>query len=277
MDVPSDAALHAYYARGEERERLAQSRGVVEFERTKELVLRRLPGPPSVVADIGGGPGRYSLWLAGRGHRVEHRDLVPLHVEQLRAEAGPGPGIRTAVGDARDLDLGDAAVDAVLLLGPLYHLRWRADRVRALREARRVVRPGGPVFVVAISRWAPRLDGVLTLRLYESRPQLRELVDEVERTGWAPPLVPDSFSAHCHRPGQLRAELRAAGLEVVDLVSVEGLAFTLDDLDQRMLDPLAREVVLETARALERVPELLGIGPHLLATAIRPEGPVAAV
>ena len=277
MDVPSDAALHAYYARGEERERLAQSRGVVEFERTKELVLRRLPGPPSVVADIGGGPGRYSLWLAGRGHRVEHRDLVPLHVEQLRAEAGPGPGIRTAVGDARDLDLGDAAVDAVLLLGPLYHLRWRADRVRALREARRVVRPGGPVFVAAISRWAPRLDGVLTLRLYESRPQLRELIDEVERTGWAPPLVPDSFSAYCHRPGQLRAELRAAGLEVVDLVSVEGLAFTLDDLDQRMLDPLAREVVLETARVLERVPELLGIGPHLLATAIRPEGPVAAV
>jgi SAM-dependent methyltransferase len=277
MDVPSDAALHAYYARGEERERLAQSRGVVEFERTKELVLRRLPGPPSVVADIGGGPGRYSLWLAGRGHRVEHRDLVPLHVEQLRAEAGPGPGIRTAVGDARDLDLGDAAVDAVLLLGPLYHLRRRADRVRALREARRVVRPGGPVFVAAISRWAPRLDGVLTLRLYESRPQLRELIDQVERTGWAPPLVPDSFSAYCHRPGQLRAELRAAGLEVVDLVSVEGLAFTLDDLDQRMLDPLAREVVLETARVLERVPELLGIGPHLLATAIRPEGPVAAV
>ena len=277
MDVPSDAALHAYYARGEERERLAQSRGVVEFERTKELVLRRLPGPPSVVADIGGGPGRYSLWLAGRGHRVEHRDLVPLHVEQLRAEAGPGPGIRTAVGDARDLDLGDAAVDAVLLLGPLYHLRRRADRVRALREARRVVRPGGPVFVAAISRWAPRLDGVLTLRLYESRPQLRELIDEVERTGWAPPLVPDSFSAYCHRPGQLRAELRAAGLEVVDLVSVEGLAFTLDDLDQRMLDSLAREVVFETARVLERVPELLGIGPHLLATAIRPEGPAAAV
>jgi SAM-dependent methyltransferase len=272
MDPPSDAALHAYYARGEERERLAESRGLVEFERTKELLLRRLPDPPSVVADIGGGPGRYSLWLAGRGHRVEHRDLMPLHVEQLRSEAGSHPGIHTAVGDARDLDLGDAAVDAVLLLGPIYHLRRRADRVRALGEARRVVRPGGPVFVAAISRWAPRLDGVLTLRLYESRPELRRLVGEVERTGWAPPLASDSFSAYCHRPGQLRAELRAAGLQVVDLVSVEGLAFTLDDLDQRMGDPLAREVVLETARALERVPELLGIGPHLLATAIRNEG-----
>jgi ubiquinone/menaquinone biosynthesis C-methylase UbiE len=48
-------------------------------------------------------------------------------------------------GDARELDLADASVDAVLLLGPLYHLRQRSDRVRALAEARRVVRPGGPV------------------------------------------------------------------------------------------------------------------------------------
>jgi hypothetical protein len=96
--------------------------------------------------------------------------------------------------------------------------------VAALRGARRVVRPSGPVFVAAIARWAPRLDG----------------------------------------------ELRAAGLEVLDLVSVEGLAFALSDLDERMEDPLGRAVVLDAARALERVPELLGIGPHLLATAVRP-------
>ena len=52
-----------------------------------------------------------------------------------------------------------------------------------------------------------------------------------------PPLFPGSFSAYCHRPQQLRAELRTAGLEVVDLVSVEGLAFALSDLDERMDDP----------------------------------------
>jgi SAM-dependent methyltransferase len=270
MDDAADPTLHAYYARGLERDRLAEARGMVEFERTKQVVLRHLPDPPSVVADVGGGPGRYTLWLAGRGHEVEHRDLVPLHVQQLRADAGAGSGISTAVGDARSLDLGDATVDAVLLLGPLYHLRRRADRLLALREAWRVVRPGGPVFAAAISRWSPRLDGVLRLRLYESRPALRELVSEVERTGWLPPLESGSFSAYCHRPRQLTAELRAAGFQVVDLVSVEGLAFALDDLDQRMRDPLAREVVLETAQAVERVPELLGIGPHLLATARRP-------
>jgi hypothetical protein len=64
--------------------------------------------------------------------------------------------------------------------------------------------------------------------------------------------------------------LRAAGFQVADLVGVEGLAFALDGLDERMADPLARAVVLETAAALERVPELRGIGPHLLATGIRP-------
>src|SRR5947207_2261465 len=55
-------------------------------------------------ADIGGGPGRYALWLASLGYQVEHRDLTPLHVEQLMAGTAGVAGIRTAVGDVRDLD-----------------------------------------------------------------------------------------------------------------------------------------------------------------------------
>ena len=112
-----EAAVRAYYERGQERERLTDGRGDLEFTRTTEIVQRRLPEAPAVVADIGGGPGRYSLWLASRGYRVEHRDLMPLHVEQLTADMAGMPGIRTAVGDARELDLADASVDAVLLLG----------------------------------------------------------------------------------------------------------------------------------------------------------------
>ena len=272
MDDPGDAAMFDYYALGGEQDRLSEGDGVVEFERTKEILLRHLPAAPSVVADVGGGPGRYSLWLAGLGYRVEHRDVVGLHVEQLRAAAADLPQVRAAVGDARALDLADASVDAVLLLGPLYHLRRRPDRVRALAEARRVVRPGGPVFVAAISRWAPRLAGELRLRLYETLPAIREETPRVERTGWIPPLFYESFTGYAHRPGQLRAELRSAGLQLLDLVIVEGLAFALSDLDQRMADPVGREVVLDAARAIERVPELLGLGPHLLATARRPTG-----
>ena len=78
-----------------------------------------------------------------------------------------------------------------------------------------------------------------------------------------------SVNGYCHRPLQLRAELREAGLAVADLVCVEGPAVLLGDLDERMNDPAARAMVLETSRALERVPELLGIGPYLLATGVR--------
>jgi len=64
-------------------------KGVVEFERTKEILQRQLPAAPAVIADIGGGPGRYALWLAELGYTVEHRDLMRLHVEQLQKSSGP--------------------------------------------------------------------------------------------------------------------------------------------------------------------------------------------
>ncbi|TDD61036.1 hypothetical protein E1293_45255, partial [Actinomadura darangshiensis] len=94
--------LTRYYAQGGERDRLTTARGQIEFERTKEIVLRHLPPAPSTVADIGGGAGPYTLWLAGRGHRVEHRDLMPLHVQQLRETAAPHPEIHTTESDAHN-------------------------------------------------------------------------------------------------------------------------------------------------------------------------------
>ncbi len=268
-----ETVVQAFYARGREQDRLSSDpKGVLEFERSTEIILRALPAAPAVVADIGGGPGRYAMWLAERGYQVEHRDLVPLHVEQLASATTAVAAVHSGIADARDLDLATESVDAVLLLGPLYHLRYRADRLRALREARRVLRPGGPLFAAAISRWAPRLDGELRSKVYQPYPASRELVGQVERTGWMPPLFDGSFSAFCHRPGQLRREVAEAGLVVADLVSVEGAGYLLGDLAERMSDPLDSQVVLDAARATERVPELLGIGPHLLATATRPPG-----
>lgn len=261
-------AMHAHYETGLEQTRLDQGAGIVEFERTKEIIGRHLPGPPSTVADVGGGPGRYAQWLARRGYSVRHRDIVPLHVEQLQ-DAAAGLDIETAVGDATDLDIADESVDAVLLLGPLYHLPRRSERVRALGEARRIVRIGGPVFVAAISRWSARVCGTLSDRMYREFPVIHDLLPVVERSGVMPALFPGNFSGFGHRPGQLAREVRGAGLELVDLVAVEGATAMLNDLTERMHDPVDAQVVLDTARALERVPELLGVGPHLLATARR--------
>jgi SAM-dependent methyltransferase len=267
----SDDVLE-HYGDADERGRLDTPLGVVEFERTIGILAEHLPRPPAVVADIGGGPGRYALWLAERGYTVRHRDIVPKHVDQLGADAAAcGLNIETTIGDARAIDLADGGADAVLLLGPLYHLQARNDRLRALREAARVVRPGGPVFAAAISRWAPRLHGEVVERLDLAFPSIGHQIETVERSGRLRELSPGSFSGYCHRPGQLRAEIRAAGLDVLDVVSVEGIAFALSDLEARLADPRGRAVVLDAARELGRIPELLGVGPHLLATARRPD------
>ena len=270
-DDPALDLLHRHYERGLEEPRLSEPLGSVEFARTLEMAARVVPPPPAVVADIGGGPGRYALEFAARGHTVVHRDVVPLHVEQLEAASGAlAERVDTGVGDARDLDLDDDSVDAVLLLGPLYHLVDRDQRVLALREALRVARPGAPVLVSAISRWAPRLHGYLAERLYEQGPFFHRLVQLAEESGRINDELPGWFTGYCHRPDQLRDEVEEAGLVVEDLVGLEGLAFALPDLAERLQDPVHRDVVLDCARAIERVPELLGLSTHLLVVARAP-------
>lgn len=274
MHLDSDPAMAtAYYDLGGEELRLSSGPGRLELKRTQELLERHLPSPPARLADIGSGPGVYSLWLAERGYDVTARDLMPLHVAQLRdAVEERGLTVHAAVSDARRLDLPDATVDAVLLFGPLYHLQERAGRVQALREAARVVVPGGVVLVVAISRWAVVLDGLLRLRLGETRPEVATLVDQVVQSGRLDPLDPSGFSGYCHRPAELQAEVAEAGLVETAVVSIEGAGAYLStaDLEERWASPPAREAVLDVARRLEAVPELAGMGSHLMLVAERP-------
>src|ERR671912_85861 len=181
----------AHYGRGSEESRLGAGPGLLEQERTRELLRRYLPPEPARLADIGAGPGAYSLWLAERGYTVVARDLVPLHVEQLRRAATQQRlAVEAEVGDARRLDLPDRAFDAVLMFGPLYHLQDRGGRVQALREANRIVVPGGVVLAVAISRWAVIMDGLLRLRLGEGDPDFGAAIGTAVETG--PPDPPDA-------------------------------------------------------------------------------------
>jgi SAM-dependent methyltransferase len=121
--------------------------------RTRELLQRQLPLPPAVVLDVGGGTGVHAAWLAGLGYRVQLVDIVPEHVR-----AAAQHGLTAEVGDARRLTQPDASVDAVLLPGPLYHLVSRAERIAALIEAGRVLRPGGVLLAGAIGRFMAVLD-----------------------------------------------------------------------------------------------------------------------
>jgi len=262
-----DEEIRAYYESGAELGRLAQGYSQIEFERTKELLARHLLQAPARVLDVGGGPGVYAEWLAGQGYEVRLVDASPLNVQEAAARA---QGRFAAVeGDARALDEADASYDAVLLLGPLYHLTERDDRLLALREACRVVRPGGVVLAAAISRFASLLDGLYGGYLTDPRfwPIVeQDLADGQHRS----PNAEARFftTAYFHRPEDLRVELEEAGLEVEGVLGVEGPGWLLID---RWDDEHAREHILCVARTVEEEPTVLGTSSHLLAVGRRPD------
>jgi len=265
--------MHEHYETGfDEDLRLRSGIGRLEYARVQEIVRRHV-APASRVLDVGGATGVHAEWLLADGHRVHLVDVVPGHVARARERLGSVEGFSAEVGDARALRLPDASSDVVLLLGPLYHLTERADRLAAWREARRVVVPGGVVVAMGISRFASLFDGLAQSYLFD--PDFRAIVAQDLATGRHdnPTGDPRWFTtAYFHRPEELGAEAMEVGLEVRETVGVEGMAhwIRLSAVFEDDADPADREVVLASARAVEAEPSLLGLSSHLVTVAVRP-------
>ncbi|MFC5832008.1 class I SAM-dependent methyltransferase [Nonomuraea insulae] len=254
-----DPGTLAYYERGGELTRLRQGRDRLEFWRTRDVLRRTLPPAPARVLDVGGGTGAHAEWLAAEGYDVELIDPVPLHVEAASELAG----VRARLGDARDLAVQDGAADAVLLLGPLYHLPERADRLRALSEARRAVRPGGLVAAAVISRYAAVHDSVY-LGVF-TREEQRAAEYRALETGAIVSPREGGFRGYGHHPDDILAEFADAGLPEPRRYGLEGAFWLYGDVNDWLDDEGRRELLLDAARRLECEPSLLGVSGHLLA------------
>lgn len=260
--------IAAYYERGGERERLRRNaRGRLEFTRMQDLLRRNLPGAELDVLDVGGATGVHAEWLAADGHRVTLVDPVASQV----AVAAELPGVEAKTGDARDLPCESGSFDAVLLMGPLYHLLDREHRVQALREARRAARPGGMVAAVTINRTAGWCDWLLwnaegtvhSISVVESLRALKEgdlrYFDQGVFT-----------TAYLHHPGEVAEEFADAGLGRPAQYAVQGFPGYIPELEAVIDDDEVREHLLEGLRVLEAEPSLLGASNHVLTVANLP-------
>jgi ubiquinone/menaquinone biosynthesis C-methylase UbiE len=263
----TDLDISTYYSTFAEESRLSQGSSRLEFERTKALLSRHLPPPPARIVDVGGAAGVYSLWLSAQGYDVHLVDASPRLVEEARRRSASSavPIASLTIGDARRLPQHERSADAVLLMGPLYHLTAAPDRIAALQEAFRVLRAPGVVAVAAISRYASLLDGLA--RKLSLDPQFvairdRDLVDGQHRNPTGD--VRYFTTAYFHRPEDLREELVFARFESVEVLGVEGPAWLLPDFDERWADEALRDDMLVAARALEAEPSAIGVSPHLL-------------
>ena len=127
----------------------------VEFALNQRFIGRYIK-PGDKVLDLGGGPGRYSLWLAEKGCDVILADLSPNNVAFAQEKAHErGVRIKGATVDARDLSqFNDSSFDHVLCMGPMYHLTEENDRRTVINECLRVLKPGGTLSSAFISSYA---------------------------------------------------------------------------------------------------------------------------
>lgn len=204
----------------------------------------------------------HAEWLAADGHHVDLIDPVPLHVTQAARIAG----VSAQLGNAMDLPWPEETFDVVLLLGPLYHLTERADRVRALREAARVSRE--LVVCATINRWAPLHDVLCAGRYFDSEARAR--IESTVTSGAHRPRAVEALftTAYFHTPEEIASEAADAGLSVAGQYGVEGAAWLMGEIDAWLDNPAQRAAVLDAMRLTESVPSLLGVSGHLL-TAMR--------
>ncbi len=259
--------LAAFHNLGWEKNRLDNETCSLEQVRTKDILGRSLP-KQGVIIDVGGAAGVYALWLAQRGYLVHLVDLMPLHVQQAQQASAEQPDFPLAsvrLGDARKLDFGDNSADVVLLFGPLYHLTERSDRLQALKEAYRILKPGGLVFTATISRFASMMDSMKNNRIVDE--QFVDIVNHALLTGQHRNTTgnPKYFTtAYFHKPEEIISEVKDAGFEVKVSMAVEGVAYMDTDLASEWDNPILRERILELLRMTETEPTFMGASSHLI-------------
>lgn len=141
--------LEEYYTHYNEDGRLLSRHGQVEYLTTMKYIracLAQASAP--TILEIGAGTGRYSVTLAKQGYRVTAVELIAHNLALLQAKLDGSEPITAMLGNALDLSaLPDAAFSLTLLLGPMYHLYTREDKLQALSEAVRVTKPSGHILV----------------------------------------------------------------------------------------------------------------------------------
>lgn len=261
-----DPSIDHFYTKSQEELRLSVGLGPLEFERNKILISRYLTSS-SRIADIGGGPGHYSEWLAGLGHEVTLIDPVKKHISQAKKRSGKN-FFTCLQGEACHLPLDDGSQDVIIMHGPLYHLQEEEERITALQEAGRKLKKDGILLGFAITHSASTVAALHSGLIYDSE-ILAMCAEELCSGIHQPPsefpfMLPKGFY---HRPSELIAEFKMAGFEPVELLPVEGLAWLDGNFFKNWADPSKRSQLLRLIQMTERDRELLYFSPHIMIAA----------
>ena len=210
--------LEDYYSNYNEEGRLLSQHGQVEYRTTMKYIREALAGDKTKrILEVGAGTGRYSVTLAKEGFPVTAVELVAHNLEILKSKLDGTEDITALQGNALDLSrFPDESFDLTLVLGPLYHLYTKEDKLQALSEAARVTKPGGILMVAYCMNEPTVIQYVFGLN------KLREVMEGLMLTeDWHCISRPEDLFEMV-RPEEIAALDAALPVERLKLVATDG-------------------------------------------------------
>lgn len=253
-----------FYNKNPELEHGRLDRHQLEYDLTRRYLHDYLPAQGTIL-EVGAATGRYTVELAKRGYHVTAVDLSSALLEQCRrnlVEAGVASRVRLVVADARDLgEVAERQFDAVLLMGPFYHLIEEADRKRALQEAADRLRVGGVIFSAFLSRFGVMGDFIKRIPHWiEDQTHVRSFL----QNGRRPDSYPrGGFRGYFGHVSELAPLHEALGFETMIVAGVEP-GISADDESYNRLPPAQRQLWLDLLYEISTEQSTIGASRHLL-------------
>lgn len=274
-----DATVLAGYNAGIEKNRLRTGIGFIEFERTKEILLDKLPKPPAVIYDIGGGYGEYSWWLSALGYEVHLFDLSEKNIKMCEELCDEYPNVHlksAMVCDARSVPRPDKSADAILFMGPLYSITEYEERILAIQESHRLLKDDGVLFSAALTPYSVLIPRITVYHDSDDKkknelddPAVLATIERALTDGcWVNPerkIANGLGSSHLHTSKALKDELLRGGFITLTVHGVMGGAWLAPNLDELLENEKTRNVLMKTVRMLDTHEEIIGLSGHLLA------------
>lgn len=245
--------VSALYNIFDESTRLSTKATQVEFLTTVRQIEKFLK-PGMRILDLGAGTGEYSLYFASNGYEVTAIELVEKHVKQIEGKISSNMNIKVLQGNALDLSfIKDNSYDIVLCFGPLYHLGNIEDRMKCIREVKRVCKENGEMFYAFISN-----DMVITTETMRENSNFLKK-DTYNHNTFKVVDFPFIF----HTVDDCRKLLRDSDLKIISEVAADGLSELLADKINVMDDETYKLWLNYHFYCCEK-PEFLGTSNHLL-------------
>ena len=260
MRTGIDKILDTYYTNEySESNRLIKDKvHNIEFITTKSYIDKYIK-PNDKILDIGAGTGIYSLYYADKGYEVEAMELVEKNVKEIIGKKMDSMKLNVNMGNALDLSLyKDNTFDITLVLGPLYHLFTKEEQNKVIKEAKRVTKPRGKIFLAFILFDLTMLTwGFKDKNIYEEYGENKMISKDFK------PNNKEEYIFYMSTMQEIKDLIKENNLKVLNYVGTDGIGRIIkDEINNMTLEEY--EMYLNYHLSICEREDLIGYSGHIL-------------